>query len=163
MAFRFRVEDYPLLDLKLKITQDLPGANPHKGGSGKDDSAFEVWFALKTPKNEVKLFGYYWGDTNEEGLLKSGDLIENYYSNKTYAYIVTLPEAWQVFMDGGPASLQEWHHHKHDLAQDLHRAFPQEASIEEWQVLAITLQTDSRDVKGRSEAFFKELNFTPRK
>jgi hypothetical protein len=157
-AFRFPVFEFPNFFLLLKVNEGLQGANP--GVTRLDDSAFQVWFALKTPKEEIKLFGYYWGDKNTEGVLTPGDIIENGYSFKKYPLIPALPEAKQLFLEGGVESEKQWKEFRRNFQSDLKRAFVKSNDVERWEVVAITFQTDSKDLGKTSEAVFKEMSLT---
>ncbi len=100
-ALRFRPSDFPMMTLQATVTKNVKGADPVKGGSGADDSAFQIWFTLRrlngvadrreAREGEVLLFGYYWGDPSISRKQKAGDLFENYYSEKGY-YVTQLPE-----------------------------------------------------------------------
>jgi hypothetical protein len=104
----------------------------------------------------VRVFGYYWTDPDANGKMpKPGDLIQNYYSNKNFV-IATLPEAWQIALSGGKANEGSWKEFSRNLADDLKRAFPK-LDVSQTEVIAITIQTDSNDTGGRSEALFREL------
>ncbi len=168
--YRFSPRAFSQLKMKVRVAQGVPGANPKKGGSGKDDSAFQVWFAfidktkpLNTIKYEkdLKLFGYYWGDEHEVSgnhvLLSPGELIENYYSRNYY--LISLPEAWQIFLNGGKSELGKWHSFERDLYEDLRQAFPTEP-VARWNAVSITFQTDSKDVGLTSEAYLKDLRLS---
>jgi hypothetical protein len=172
MAYRFKPMEFPALKLKLKVLQGVPGADPAFGGSGKDDSAFQVWFSFRQlrpgidrrhvdPNETVRIFGYYWADPNASGKMpEPGDLIQNYYSNKNFV-IATLPEAWQVALSGGKANEGSWKEFSRNLAEDMKKAYPK-LDPAETEIIAITFQTDSNDVAGRSEALFRHLTIEPK-
>ena len=169
-AFRFKPQDFQNLELNLKVLHGVPGANPAKGGPGHDDSAFQIWFTLRNvkglgdrssyvPGGTAKVFGYYWADKDEQGkLVAPGTLFENYYSNKNFI-VATLPEAWQIALEGGSESQGKWFDFKRNLYQDLKRAFPRE-NVDDMEIVAITIQTDSNDVSGETEAYFKNLKIS---
>jgi len=99
----------------------------------------------------VKVFGYHW---DENAGNPAGTLFENYYSNKNFL-VAVLPEAWQISIGNG-AALGQWVDFRRNLLEDLRRAFPQDPA-EDWEVVGITIQTDSNDTKTRSEAYFREM------
>ena len=166
-AFRFKPSEFSKLALELKVLHGVPGADPMKGGSLKDDSAFQLWFTLRNIHDlsdratfaagtQAKIFGYYWADPNAAGKMPApGTLFENDYSNKNFV-ITVLPEAWQIALEGGQGSLGKWFNFNRNLADDLHKAFPND-NIDDLEVVGITIQTDSNDMHGESEAYFKQL------
>jgi hypothetical protein len=164
-ALRFKPSDFPNFSLKLKVNKGPKGADPAKGGSGKDDSAFQLWFNLRkvgksedrskmAPDTVVRIFGYYW-DEDSENPHPAGELFENYFSNKNFV-IATLPEAWQISLEGGSKAKGRWFHFQRNLLEDIRRAYPRE-NPEDFEVVGITIQSDSNDTKSSSEAFFKEM------
>lgn len=169
LAYRFKPVDYPKTTLVMNVTKPVAGADVVKGGSGKDDSAFQVWLTLRVgnstndrasidpQKDRLVLFGYYWGAKDSAKETRAGQLFENYYSNKNYPGIATLPEAKEVLLED-PKALNKDLTLTRDLAEDLKRAFPN-VRPEDLEVIAITLQHDSNDTKTESEVFFKSLKF----
>ncbi|MEK2644583.1 hypothetical protein [Bdellovibrio sp. BCCA] len=170
LAYRFSPVEFSKMMLKLDVTKGVPGADPVKGKTGKDDSAFQVWFTIRDgkangdratvdPKNDkVFLFGYYWGDAVSGETRQAGQIFENWYSNKNIV-VATLPEAKQLLLNnqdmlGKPQMYQR------NLAEDLKRAFP-DKNVEDMDIVAITIQHDSNDVGDASEAYFKALDFLP--
>lgn len=170
LAYRFSPAEFSKMALKLAVTKGVQGADPVKGKTGKDDSAFQVWFTIRygksngdrslvDPKNDqVFLFGYYWGDPVNGENRKAGDIFENWYSNKNVV-VATLPEAKQLLLNN-PDMLKKGMTFERNLAADLKRAFPRK-NVEEMEIVAITIQHDSNDTEDSSEAYFKSLNFTP--
>lgn len=170
LSYRFKPTDLPKMQLKLAVTKGVKGADPVKGKSGIDDSAFQVWFSVREknatgdrtyldPKQDkVILFGYYWGDPVAGEDRKAGALYENSWSNKNVV-VATLPEAFQILLNNqdqlGKAQLFE-----RNLAQDLAKAFPGR-NVNDMEIIAITIQHDSNDAKDSSEAYFKSLKFMP--
>ncbi|MBV2168942.1 MAG: DUF3047 domain-containing protein, partial [Bdellovibrio sp.] len=170
LAYRFSPIDFAKMKLKLAVTKGVQGADPVKGKTGKDDSAFQVWFTVRhgkanndrtlvDPKNDkVFLFGYYWGDAAPGENRKAGDIFENWYSNKNVV-VATLPEAKQLLLNNqdmlGKAQLYE-----RNLVEDLKRAFP-DKNVNDMEIVAITIQHDSNDAGDSSEAYFKALEFLP--
>lgn len=170
LAYRFSPMDFSKMALKLAVTKGVQGADPVKGKTGKDDSAFQVWFTVRygkangdrtlvDPKNDkVFLFGYYWGDAAPGENRKAGDIFENWYSNKNVV-VATLPEAKQLLLNNQDM-LGKAHNFERDLASDLRKAFP-DKDIADMEIVGITIQHDSNDAKDSSEAYFKTLNFLP--
>jgi hypothetical protein len=168
LAYRFNPSDFPNLNLKLAVTKGVAGADPVLGGAGRDDSAFQLWFTLRqghgpknqnpveTKANEVFLFGYYWGDPSPTGETRSpGQIFENWYSKKNII-ITRLPESKQLLLNS-PEMLGRPVEFKHNLRHDLQRAYP-EREVDKMEVMAITIQHDSNDSAGQSEAYFKHLH-----
>lgn len=158
------------MSLKLAVTKGVTGADPVKGRSGKDDSAFQVWFTVRDGRangdrslvdpqsDKVFLFGYYWGDQASGEKRKAGDIFENWYSNKNIV-VATLPEAKQLLLNNqdmlGKAQV-----YNRNLVEDLKRAFPHRR-VQDMEIVGITIQHDSNDTEDSSEAFFKWLKFLP--
>jgi hypothetical protein len=171
LAYRFKVSDFSRMLLDLKVTQGPTGADPVKGRSGKDDSAFQVWFTLRdlrgvtdrsivnknTPK--VYFFGYYWGEETPNENRVAGQMFENYYSNKNVV-VTTLPESYEVVINNGKADLGKIVKVDQDIAADIKKAFPN-LDVNQLEVVAITYQMDSNDTGTKSEAFMKTLKFVP--
>lgn len=170
MAYRFRAADFPKMDLGLQVNDGVEGADPVKNGSGKDDSAFQLWFTIRVKNStgdrsllnkatdQVILFGYYWGDPLPGTHRKAGDIFENYYSNKNVV-VATLPYAKQLLLNN-PGDLGKDQTYNRNLLSDLQKAFP-EFNAKEMEIIGLTLQHDSNDAENDSEAIFKHLKFTP--
>ncbi|MBC7692088.1 MAG: DUF3047 domain-containing protein [Methylotenera sp.] len=174
---RFKPADFSKMALKVKVVQGVPGGDSAKGSTGKDDSAFQIWFTLRNikvlkdraqyvPGGEAKILGYYWGEKSPSGQpLAPRAMIENYYSKKNFV-VAVLPEAWQFVIGAtgstaaGAPKLNQWFDFKTDLKADMKKAFPSDNPAD-WEVVAITIQTDSNDTKSQSEAYLKEVSFTP--
>lgn len=67
---RFRPIAFQQMGLSLKVTKNVSSANVLFGGTGKDDSPFQVWFTVRINKEdtiresfdedaESFIFGYY--------------------------------------------------------------------------------------------------------
>ncbi len=170
LSYRFSPIEFSKMSLKLAVTKGVNGADPVKGHTGKDDSAFQVWFtirdgrandnrALVDAKNDrVFLFGYYWGDPVPGENRKAGDIFENWYSNKNIV-VATLPEAKQLVLNN-PDMLGKPQLFERNLAEDLKLAFPNR-KVEDMDIVGITIQHDSNDTEDSSEAYFKWLKFMP--
>lgn len=168
LAYRFSPLEFNKMQLKLAVTKDVTNADPVKGKTGKDDSAFQVWFTIRDGRangdpttlnaksDKVFLFGYYYASAVNGENRKAGDIFENWYSNKNMV-VATLPEAKQLLINN-PDMLGKPQVYDRNLVEDLKRAFPNK-NIEDLEILAITLQHDSNDTASSSEAYFKSLNF----
>lgn len=170
LSYRFSPVEFSKMSLKLAVTKGVNGADPVKGKTGKDDSAFQVWFTIRdgrangdrsmvdTKNDKVFLFGYYWGDKVPGEDRKAGEIFENWYSNKNVV-VATLPEAKQLLLNNQDM-LGQVQVYDRNLAEDLKRAFPNRR-IEDMDIVGITIQHDSNDAEDSSEAFFKWLKFMP--
>ncbi len=170
LAYRFKPKDFPQFELKAAITKGVKGADPIKGKSGIDDSALQVWLSVREKnmtgdrtvidpkKDKVVLFGYYWGDPISNETRHPGDIFEDWYSNKN-VIIATLPEAKMLLLNS-ENQIGKAQTFKRNLIDDLRRAFPNR-SVDEMEIIGITIQHDSNDAKDSSEAYFKYLKFTP--
>lgn len=169
LAYRFSPLEFSKMSLKLAVTKDVVGADPVKGKTGKDDSAFQVWFTVRDGRangdratvdaknDKVFLFGYYFGGSVPGEIRNAGDIFENWYSNKNVV-IATLPEAKQLLLNSQD-QLGKAQVYQRNLAQDLKRAFPNR-NVADFDIVAITIQHDSNDTGSSSEAYFKGLDFT---
>lgn len=167
--YRFKPWDFPKFSLKLRVNQGVIGADPAKGGSGKDDAAFQIWFTIRDlskvkdrrlsqEDEQIILFGYYWADPNEKGWMPAlGSVVENTYSRKNF-WVITLPPTYQIPLGGGSLHKGEWQTYERHLVQDLAQAFP-DRKIEDFEILSITLQTDSNDSESSSECDLAGFSF----
>lgn len=170
MAYRFRPGDFPKMSLKLAVTEEVPGADPVIGRTGKDDSAFQVWFSIRighangdratinAKADRVVLFGYYWGSKVDGEVRQPGQIFENWYSNKNIV-VATLPEAKQLLLNS-PEMLKVPQLYERNFREDLQRAFPND-DVDQMDVISVTFQHDSNDTGTSSDAYFKFLRFTP--
>jgi len=170
LSYRFSPVEFSKMSLKLAVTKGVKGADPVKGKTGKDDSAFQVWFTIRdgranndralvdTKNDKVFLFGYYWGDPAPGENRQAGTIYENWYSNKNVV-VATLPEAKELLLNNQDM-LGKVEVYDRNLAEDLKRAFP-DKRVEDMDIVAITIQHDSNDTQDSSEAYFKWLKFMP--
>ncbi len=167
-SMRFKPADFPKMSLDLQVNNDVKGADVLFGGSGKDDSAFQVWFTLRelapgqdrsrfSEDGNPKIFGHYWGDQISGVSLRSGEVYENYYSKKNYL-VAVLPEAKQLLLEYGSENLGKRKLYKRNLLVDLKAAYPN-MDTDNIEIIGITFQHDSNDTEGDSEALFKSLKF----
>jgi len=170
LAYRFSPMDFPLFSMKLAVTKDVVGADPVKGKTGKDDSPFQLWLTIRDGKangdrtlvdpkaDKVFLFGYYYAGPVANETRPQGAIFENWYSNKNVV-VATLPEAKQLLLNA-PDSLGKAQVYSRNLLEDLRKAFP-DRRVEDMEIVAMTIQHDSNDTKTSSEAYFKNLSFSP--
>lgn len=167
-ALRFKVSDFPRISFNLKVTKGVPGANVLFGGSGKDDSAFQIWFSIRElkqdtdrkkldPAEKMRLFGYYFGDQVSGTQIKVDDVYENYYSKKNFI-VTVLPEAKQIPIGVSPDDLRKPIITTKEFLSDVRRSFP-DVDPEKLEIVGITIQHDSNDTKSSSEAYFREISF----
>lgn len=168
--YRFKPADFSKFKIKIAIQDDVVGADPVAGGSGKDDAAFQIWFTIRVLKpgqnrsiwvsdEPLVLFGYYFGAQDEKDKLghQVGVPYENWYSN--YSMVITsLPEAWEIPLEFGVHP--QMGTYTRDLKEDLKKAFPK-LNVDHMEIGAITLQHDSNDTKGDSKVLLKEVSFEP--
>lgn len=170
LAYRFKPTDFSKMALKLAVTEEVPGADPVIGKTGKDDSAFQVWFSVRmglanddravidAKKDRIVLFGYYWGSKVPGEERRAGDIYENWYSNKNLM-VATLPEAKQLLLNN-PDMLGTAQNYQRNFRDDLKKAFPKD-NVDDMEVISITFQHDSNDTGTASDAYLKFLKFEP--
>lgn len=170
-AWRFLANDYPELDLEIQVNDDVEGANVLHDGDGKDDSAFQLWFTFRMiddQKNRQYLrtdehlmtFGYYFGDEIEGKKLELNQIYLNYYSEKDFL-IAKLPPARQKLIGMGKDMLGRPLLSRHNLLEDIRVSYPEIDPLKA-EIVAITIQHDSNDTRGKSDALFKKLSLRPR-
>lgn len=171
-SLRFFAADFPELNLEAWAQDGVEGADVLLGGSGKDDSAFQLWFTFRLvhpgmdrayldPNEEMRTLGYYFGDEIPGKKLRVGEIYENYYSRKNLI-VTTLPAAKQKLLGFGPGQLNQPFPPQHNLLADISAAYP------DWdagrvEIVGITLQHDSNDTAGDSTAYFKSLKLLPKR
>ena len=168
-AMRFRPQDFKNIEFNFQVNNDVDGADPLLNGTGKDDSAFQVWFTIRELKkgqnrevfnkdDEIRIFGYYFGDKNQNIKLVDGEIYENSYSKRNFI-VAVLPEAKQLLLGHGKQRLGKRIISKQNFYGDLKIAFP-DMDTSNIEVIAITFQHDSNDTGNDSEALFKSINFS---
>ncbi len=169
-ALRFKPVDFPKIEINLQVNDDVDGADVMLGGSGKDDSAFQLWLmirelpdgadrALFSKAHRIRLLGYYFGDEIKGKHLVDGEIYENYYSKRKY-YISVFPEIWQVLIGHGKDQLKKPINFQSRLSNDLAKVFP-DTPLKDLEVVGITIQHDSNDTENDSTALFKAIKFLP--
>jgi hypothetical protein len=169
-SWRFKPSDFPDLGIEIQVNDDVDGADVLYGGSGKDDSAFQLWFTfriLDDNKNREYLhhdekmmtIGYYFGDEIPGKDLQLNGIYKNYYSEKDFV-IAKLPAAKQKLIGLGKEMLGKVLSSQHNLLEDIRASYP-EIDASKAEIVAITIQHDSNDTKGKSEAFFHSIELRP--
>ena len=169
-AIRFSPKEFPRIHLDYQVNDDVTGADVTFNGSGKDDSAFQLWIILRVlnahskdnafSKNEqCLLFAYYFGDeiTGNPKPPAVGDIVENYFSNKNYL-IAKIPPSKQLLLAQGEQSKGVRQKVSRNMLKDIQQAFPR-YSQQELQVIGITIQHDSNNTQDNSDALFKSIKF----
>jgi hypothetical protein len=167
-GMRFMPKDFKTMKLGLKVTNNVDGANVLYGGSGDDDSAFQVWYTIRINKAgvdrtkfdkeaEALIYGYYWGDKIKGKTLVDSEIYENYYSKKNFI-VAVLPPAKQFLIGHKDEDLGKYNDYTFDLYGHLQKAFPKH-NVDEMEIVGITIQHDSNDTKNDSESFFSYLKF----
>lgn len=165
VAFRFRPDAFPELQLRANVLHGVRGATAAKGGRGRNDASLKIWYVLRDERPEAKgrrvLFGYMWTVPDANGNAPASDsLTEGSASRRRIAFSV-LPEAWVMHV-GSAAPPGTWHTVQRDFAADVQRAFPG-IPIDQLRVIAMTVQTDSDDSDGRSDVLLDQLVMRPRR
>lgn len=169
-SWRFLAADYPELDLDLQVNDDVDGANVLFGGDGKDDSAFQLWFTFRilddsrdreylSAEEKMMTIGYYFGDEIPGQSLEINSIYKNYYSEKDFV-VAKLPAAKQKLIGIGKDMLGTPFVSRHNLLEDIRRAYP-DIDPSKAEIVAITIQHDSNDTRGKSEAFFSSFSLKP--
>lgn len=170
-SWRFLASDYPELDLEIQVNDDVEGANVLYGGDGKDDSAFQLWFTFRVVQDGMKreylhheekmmTIGYYFGDEIPGQSLQLNEIYKNYYSEKDFV-VAKLPSAKQKLIGIGKDMMGRPLLTKHNLLEDIRNSYP-EVDPMKAEIVAITIQHDSNDTKGKSEALFRAMTLKPR-
>lgn len=170
-SWRFLAGEYPELDLELQVNDDVEGADVLFGGSGKDDSAFQLWFTFRvldpskkreylSADEKMMTIGYYFGDEIAGANLEVNQIYKNYFSEKDFV-VARLPAASQKLIGIGKDMMGRPILSKHNIADDIRKAYP-DVDPEKAEIVAITIQHDSNDTKGKSEALFRSLSLRPK-
>jgi hypothetical protein len=104
--------------------------------------------------------GYYFGDEIPGKALELNSIYKNYYSEKDFV-IAKLPAAKQKLIGLGKGMLGKTLATQHDLLEDIRASYP-EVDPTKAEIVAITIQHDSNDTKGKSEAYFRSVELRPR-
>ena len=170
-SWRFLASEYPELDLEIQVNDDVEGANVLFGGDGKDDSAFQLWFTFRilddrkkreylSPEENMMTIGYYFGDQIAGKNLELNQIYLNYYSEKDFV-VAKLPPAKQKLIGIGKDMMGKPLITRHNLLEDIRSSYPDVDPMKA-EIVAITIQHDSNDTRGKSEALFRKLALRPR-
>ena len=164
VSLRFRPVDYPSLSMRLRVPVNVRGVDPSLRRRGASDAAFKLWFVVvdKRPgvSNATRLFGYTWNAANRDGIRpKDGSFLEAVSSRRSLM-VTTLPEAWLVAI-GAEANGNAWQEIVRDLSGDLRTAYPN-IPADAFEVVGVTIQSDSDESKGKTEVYVDEIALRPR-
>ena len=164
VSLRFRPADYPSLSMRLRVPVNVKGVDPSLRRRGASDAAFKLWFVVVDKRagvpNTTRLFGYTWNATNKDGVRPSDDALMEAVSSRRSVVVTTLPEAWLIAI-GSESARDGWQAITRDLAADLQRAYPN-VPASAFEVVGITIQSDSDESKGKTEVYLDEIAFRPR-
>lgn len=161
VSVRFSPAEFPALSVHLRVLDNVTGVDPSTRKRGANDAAFKLWFVVRDTRpqfaNASRLFGYTWTAVDRDNVRSpDGDLREA-VSSKRSVVVKTLPEAWLVTV--GDATVgHEWQSITRDLASDLRRAYPT-VPVDAFEVVGITIQSDSDESRGRSTVLLDEIAF----
>jgi hypothetical protein len=152
VAHRFSLAEFPALDMRLQVLQNVRAVDPSRRRRGANDAAFKLWFVLRdmrdTAADNTRLFGYTWSAPDRDGVEPPDGALIEAVSSKRNLVVTTLPEAWLVNI-GGTRADGAWQRITRDLAADVKRAFP-DVPVSAHQVVGITVQSDSDESRGTS-------------
>ncbi len=158
-SFHFRPVDFPLLKMRFRVVKDLTSVDAGKLKKGKNDAALKVWLLLEDsrPGGKRYMFGYWWPGRDINGHFAPSDSLVEALSSKRNLVFSTLPEAWLITM-GAQNQVGKWQSVERNLAADVRRAFPG-IPPSALKVIGITLQSDSDETRGSTEAYFESMTF----
>jgi hypothetical protein len=163
VSLRFRPVDFPALDFRVRVAENVKAVDPTARRRGANDAAFKLWFVLRDARKgtagDNMLFGYTWNAVDTAGrLIPDGAFVEA-LSSKRSLVVKTLPEAWLVAI--GDMKSTNWQRFQRDLAADLARAYPS-IPASALEVIAVTIQSDSDESNGRSLSLLDYITVAPR-
>ena len=165
VSMRFRPADYPALSMRLRVPVNVRGVDPSVRRRGASDAAFKLCFVVVDRRqgvaNATRLFGYTWNATDRDGMRPPNDALLEAVSSRRSLVVTTLPEAWLITI-GSEAARDEWQEITRDLAADLRRAYPG-VPVESFEVVGVTIQSDSDESRGKTEVYLDQIGFTPRR
>ena len=164
VSLRFRPVDFPSLSVRLRVPVNVRGVDPSVRRRGASDAAFKLWFVVVDKRSgapsATRLFGYTWNASDRDGARpKDGAFLEA-VSSRRLLMVTTLPEAWLVAI-GNEQAGNAWQQITRDLAADLRQAFPK-VPTDAFEVVGVTIQSDSDESKGKTEVYLDEIAFRPR-
>ncbi len=160
IGYRFRPEEFRAVDLRLRVLENVRGVDPGRQRRGANDAAFKLWFVLRERENgATRLFGYTWAAPDRDGRVPADGALLEASASRRNVFVTRLPEAWLVNV-GAPDADGAWHALSRDFAADVQRAFP-DAALESFEVIGITMQSDSDDSRGETRVLLDYLTFRP--
>ncbi len=164
VSLRFRPVDYPTLSMRLRVPVNVRGVDPSLKRRGASDAAFKLWFVVVDRRpgvaNATRLFGYTWNATDRDGKRPpDGGLLEAVSSRRSVV-VTTLPEAWLITI-GDEKVGGDWQQIVRDLSADLRRAYPG-VPADAFEVVGVTIQSDSDESRGKTEVYLDEISMRPR-
>jgi hypothetical protein len=163
VSVRFRPVDYPDLAMHLRVAQNVTAVDVSARQRGANDCAFKLWFVVRDTRkgatNATRLFGYAWTSVNRDGVLSPAGELREAASSRRSLVVTTLPEAWLITV-GDAAKGDAWQSIGRDLQADLKRAFPN-VPAEAFEVVGVTIQSDSDESHSKSEVYLDELSIRP--
>lgn len=164
VSLRFRPADYPTLTMRVRVPVNVRGVDPSLARRGASDAAFKLWFVVRDTRvgvaNATRLFGYTWSAPDRDGRVPADNALVEAVSSRRSLVVTTLPEAWLITV-GDPAAGGNWQRLVRDLSADLKRAYPL-VPVDAFEVVGVTIQSDSDESKGKTEVYVDEIGFRPR-
>lgn len=164
VSVRFRPVDYPSVAVHLRVAQNVSSVDVSTTHRGANDNAFKLWLVVRDTRpgatNSTRLFGYAWTSLDRDGVRSADGALREAASSRRSLVVTTLPEAWLVTI-GDPKAGDAWQTISRDLVADLKRAYPG-VPTEAFEVVGVTIQTDSDESHSKSEVYLDELSFRPR-
>lgn len=164
VSLRFAPATYPSLIMRLRVAANVTGVDPSVRKRGASDAAFKLWFVVRDTRagaaNATKLFGYTWTALDRDGVRPADNSLVEAVSSRRSLVVTTLPEAWLITI-GADGRGDAWQTITRDLSADLARAFPGVPPTA-FEVVGVTIQSDSDESKGKTEVFLDDIAFRPR-
>jgi len=164
VSLRFRPVDYPSLSMRLRVPVNVKGVDPSLKRRGASDAAFKLWFVVVDRRNGVanatRLFGYTWNATDRDGVRPPDGALLEAVSSRRSVVVTTLPEAWLITI-GNEKAGGDWQEIVRDLSADLRKAYPG-VPADAFEVVGITIQSDSDESRGKTEVYLDEIAMRPR-
>lgn len=161
VSLRLKPAQFPTLSMRLRVPVNVTGVDPSLKRRGASDAAFKLWFVVRDTRpgavNATKLFGYTWTALDRDGQRPADNSLVEAVSSRRSLVVTTLPEAWLITIgiDGAGSS---WQTISRDLSADLKRAYP-DVPADAFEVVGVTIQSDSDESKGKTEVFLDHIAF----
>jgi hypothetical protein len=164
VSVRFRPVGYPSLAMHLRVAQNVNAVDVSNKRRGANDCAFKLWLVVRDTRpgasNATRLFGYTWTSVDRDGARAPDGALREASSSRKSLVVTTLPEAWLITI-GNPAAGDAWQSIARDLAADLKQAYPS-VPTEAFEVVGVTIQTDSDESHSKAEVYLDDIAFRPR-